>query len=679
MFDTHCEVALRLPLDRTFSYLVPPDLIPAIAVGKRVRVMFNRRREEGIVVEIHNREPEYEEWPVEKILDGEPVLTERQIELARWTARFYMAGFGESLFKMFPGGRKLPKQGRLFSPEPDIIQTMRNRLQHRLNAQQAGVFAAVAADLDRLPDRIAPGGEFTPPVHLVHGITGSGKTEIYMHLIVHALSRGRSAVLLVPEISLTVQMIRRLEAVFGDALALLHSGLKTSQRLGAYAGLLRGEKVIAVGTRSAVFSPVDRPGLFILDEEHDGSYKENSAPRYHARQIAHRRAQEEGAVIVLGSATPAVESFYFCQQASPGFSYHRLHARATGAELPPVRMVKLADPDIPVTGDILREIEENIKKGEQTLLLLNRRGFFPFSYCPSCEKAVECPNCTVSLNLHKNGRLVCHLCGYRASDNGHCPRCGTTTRRLGSGTQKLEDYLINLYPNVRLERLDTDVARSGEAVRACIERLLAGQIDILVGTQMIAKGLDAPGVTLVGVLQADLGLSMPDFRAGERTFSLLTQVAGRAGRGELRGRVFFEAFNPEHRILKFAARQNYDDFVREELTYRRQSLYPPFRRLIRLLFRAEREADGQKNAEQLGRELRARIEVQADAQGNPDPLILGPVEAPTLRINNQFRYHIIIKTNRLKKVRDLLSEILPPFRNRPRTHLEIDFDPVDLL
>lgn len=701
MFDLHAEVALRLPLDRTFTYLVPEEFKTAAAVGKRVQVVFNKRREEGIVTELHNREPEYEELALEKIIDPEPIVTERQIELARWIGDFYLSGIGESLFKMFPAGKRRPKPGAPFQGDPALIAGLRERLQHDLNDEQRRVFDAVRADLDALPQigagnmgigegAAASSGDtqaapYEPPVHLVHGVTGSGKTEIYMHLIVHALEHGRSAILLVPEISLTVQMIRRLEAVFGEYLALLHSGLRGSQRLAGYVGLLRKEKVIAVGTRSAIFSPVEKPGLIILDEEHDGSYKENSAPRYHARQIAHRRAQEEGAVIVLGSATPAVESFYFCRRGTPGFHYHRLESRATGAELPPVRTVKLKDPDIPVTGDLIREIEANIKRGEQTLLLLNRRGFFPFQYCPSCEVAVNCPNCSVALNLHKDGRLVCHYCGYHTRDSGRCPRCDTPTRRLGSGTQKLEEYLINLYPEIRLERLDTDVARSGEVVRECIERLLAGQIDLLVGTQMIAKGLDAPNVTLVGVLQSDLGLSMPDFRAGERTFALLTQVAGRAGRGQLKGRVYFEAMNPTNRVLTFAARQDYDAFVQEELGFRRQALYPPFRRIVRLLFRSEREEDALQSAEALARELRTALEFSADGRGGhdsgtaPDPLLLGPAPAPIAKINNQYRHHIVIKTNRLKKTREALREILPAFRRRPRTHLEVDFDPVDLL
>ncbi len=690
MFDLFADVAVRLPVAEAFTYRVPPELTESLAVGMRVQVPLRGVPEEGVVVALHRQEPAFQTHAIEKQIDTEPVLNSDQLDLGRWMAEFYLAGPGEALFKMFPGGKRNPprlkRSGSRSGSGAAGVST-----EHTLNAEQAAVFAAVSADLPT-----APGSSEAPqrrvPAHVVHGITGSGKTEIYIHILRETLRRGRGALLLVPEISLTVQLIERLQAVFGDELALLHSALSGGDRRSAYMHVLRGDKRIAVGTRSAVFAPVQNIGAIILDEEHDGSYKEHSAPRYDARQIAHRRAALHGAALVLGSATPRIESAYAARamQAETGYVYHSLSQRATGAALPNVRLVKIQSANTPITGELLNEIDQNLKRGQQSILLLNRRGYNPFVYCPESEKIETSQKCYVAIKLHRDRRLVCHHCGYTRAFDGTCADCGGPAQAIGSGTQKLEEYLLRLFPDARLERLDTDAAAKRNTVRDCIARLIAGEIDILLGTQMIAKGLDAPGVTLVGVLQADHGLALPDFRSAERSFALLTQVAGRAGRGELAGRVVFECLNPEHPVLLNAAAQDYESFYRSEVVARSEAIYPPFCRVVRLLYRSPEEERARdaidrlrvRLEEQLREYIRERFaDSDAAAKLEQGISLLGPAPAPLEKLHNQFRYHLIIKSVQMKPVREILAALVPAERSRSgdQLHLEVDFDPVDLL
>lgn len=661
MFERYAEVALRVPLRKTFTYRIPAELVETCLPGVRVEVELRGRQEEGIVTATHGNAPDFALRDVAKVMGSGAVLTEDQLRLGEWLSDQYLAGIGESLFKMFPAGKRPAARKPTGRPKPSA--------RPELNTEQQAAFDAISADLTSHP---APR---TPPVHLLHGITGSSKTEVYIRLILACRELGRSAVLLVPEISLTVQLISRLREVFGSELVLLHSALRKSERLRGYLDLLEGHRHIAVGTRSAVFAPLSEVGLFILDEEHDGSYKEHSSPRYHARQVAYYRASQSGAVMVLGSATPALETRHHAE-AHKGFSYHRLSKRATGATLPSVELVRISNPDVPLSGDLLLALEKTIGAGEQALLLLNRRGYYPFQYCPNCEASLQCPNCSVTLNLHRDGRLVCHYCSFMRKADGHCDRCHGPVRKLGSGTQKLEEYLLNLYPKWRIERLDTDSAGRVNAVEGAVNRLLEGELDILLGTQMIAKGLDAPNVTLVGVLQADLGLNMPDFRAGERTFSLLTQVAGRAGRGERGGRVILEVLNPGNPVVQHARAHNYEAYYAEEIELRRNALYPPFCRLIRLLCRCESEEHARFGAAVVARHVEGAYGPSAAQR----PLILGPAPAPLERLHGQYRHHVIIKTTDLPAVRTVLQEGIAKIRAElpSDVYLEVDFDPTDL-
>lgn len=664
MFDLYADLLFSLPLERPFTYRVPPDLAGRCCVGMRAIAPLQGRREEGVVVELSRNTPPFETLDLEEFPDAEPIVTTEQIDLARWMADQYLCAPGEALFKMFPAPTRIKGIQK---------RSLIGRPAHDLNDEQRAVYDAILPDLDNLPG--------TAKSHLIHGITGSGKTEIYIHLIHTALGRGRTAMLLVPEISLTVQLIARLREVFGDEIALMHSGMRPAERFASYCSLMSRERRIAVGTRSAIFAPLANPGIIIMDEEHDSSYREHSTPRYDARQIAHERVRRAGGVLIFGSATPRVEICYRAMRSEiRSIDYHRIRNRATGASLPDVRIVESGSSDIPATGIVLNEIDKNYKNKEQSIILLNRRGYAPYRYCPGCNESTQCENCSITLTLHSDGRLVCHYCGHSHRDDGRCTKCGDETRRLGAGTQRLEEYLLARFPDLRLERLDTDSVK-GKNVEESIRRLLEGELDILVGTQMIAKGIDAPNVTFVGVLQADQGLHMPDFRSGERTFSLLTQVAGRAGRGERRGRVIFEALNPETPILQMAAAQDYDAFFQSEIQNRYEAWYPPFCRIVRLLVRSVSSMEAERHTEDILRRLRHYEAEFTAPDGRVLTAILGPVPAPIERLHRKYRWHIVLKTTMMERLRVILKKEMAEFKKGldEEAYLEIDFDAVDLL
>lgn len=676
LFDQLVDVVFPFPIEEGFTYRVRSGHDQP--VGMLVEVPFHGRVEQAIVVRFHQNDPGIPLKEVGNSVFPEPVVNQAQIDLAFWMADEYLCGPGEALFKMFPAVCRPAKDNRRKKPPREVTLAVdgdgTGQTPLTLTEEQSAILSIIREEL---------GGKRSS-LHLLHGITGSGKTEIYIRALQSVVASGGGGILLVPEISLTVQTLRRLEEVFGGNLALLHSGRKKAERFADYLDVLAGRRRVVVGTRSAVFAPVANLALVILDEEHDGSYREHSTPRYDARGIARRRG-ESGAVVILGSATPRVDIRYAAERfdvrgphassiAGRRFFYHRLTRRASGA-LPRVTIVEREDYDAPISRSLLLEIEANFRSGHQTMLLLNRRGYQPYLICRSCRQTLQCPRCSVSLTLHKDGKLLCHQCGFTRSGAGACPSCGGSLRRAGTGVQKVEEHLLSLYPDMRIERLDTDTAQRGEGVDDVLGRFLSGEIDLLTGTQMIAKGLDSPRVTLVGVLQADLGLALPDFRASERVFSLLMQVAGRAGRGDAEGRVIFEATNPEHPILLLARGQDYDSFYREEIAERREHGYPPFRRLVRLLLRAREEEHALRYAEELARRLTDVFGEDAGVE------ILGPAPAPLARLQNRYRVHIILKVTDPARCRSVLRSVLPRFRDRlgEKAYLEIEFDPLDLL
>jgi primosomal protein N' (replication factor Y) len=648
---TYADVVVDIPMDNeTLTYLLPEKYKNALR-GERVEIEIRSRKVTGIIKEIHFNEPNFKTKSLLRVIDSSPIINEDQWELADWMKKTYLAGMGESLFRMIPQGRRLIKES---DPNVEIDSSYKE-----LNSEQENAYNGIISKLD---DKAS--------THLIYGITGSGKTEIYIHLIREVLNRtDRSIIFLVPEITLTYHILKKLETIFPKELALIHSGLKTSQRFRAYQGLLKGEKRIAVGTRSAIFAPVSKLGLVIMDEEHDSSYKENSSPRYHAKQIAHYRITKSNGMLVLGSATPSIETFYLAK--SKKIYFYELKNRAVHtANLPEIKILAKKNSEGSIGFELLQAIKQQALKKEQTILLLNRRGYAPYIYSSEESKILGCPNCSTNLCYHKNGVVQCHICGYKENFE----KLKVQHKKLeliGSGTQKLEEYLLSILPDSKIERLDQDSSKNQEILSGILTRLYSGDLDILTGTQMIAKGLDVPNVTLVGVINANQGLGIPDFRANERVFSLLTQVAGRAGRSQKKGMVFIEAHDPNHPVIQKALNQDYDGFYNDEIQFRREMNLPPFVRLLRLVIRSTDEENSSKEILKISEIIRGSLEEKMT--------VLGPSPCPFYKIDKYFRNHILIKTDSHDKTRKLVQAIQDKWKANPKVYLEIDFDPLDLI
>ena len=493
--------------------------------------------------------------------------------------------------------------------------------------------------------------------YLLYGITGSGKTEVYMELISHVLAEGKQVILLIPEISLTYQTVMRFYSRFGDEIAVLHSKLSKGERYEQWERAARGEVSVMIGPRSALFAPFERLGLIIIDEEHEGAYKSETMPRYHAREVAERRAADSGASLVLGSATPSLESY--TKALSGQYTLLRLTHRAVkDSALPSVETVdlrkELLEGNKSIFSRRLQElIEDRLAKKEQIMLFMNRRGYSNFISCRSCGEAVRCPHCDVSLTLHGRNQLVCHYCGYRIPLMTHCPTCGSPyLAGFGAGTQKLEELTRAAFPGAGVLRMDADTTAKKGGHEAILAAFSAQEADILIGTQMIVKGHDFGNVTLVGILAADLSLNAPDFRCAERTFQLLTQAAGRAGRGKKAGNVVIQTYQPDHYAISTAAAQDYEAFYRQEIAYRRMLNYPPVSRMQAILFAAASEALLCACTESVMEDLRK-------LWGSDKPLqMIGPVNAPVYKVNDIYRKILYIKSENcdiLDKIRDFIE------------------------
>ena len=607
-----------------------------------------------------------------------------------------------------------------------------------LNAEQAQALAAICQRMDEPdgekestgereteqrvrtspspPASVAPA---TPRTFLLHGVTGSGKTEVYLQAIAHALAQGRGAVVLVPEISLTPQTVERFKARFSHGplqtqVAVLHSHLSAGERHDEWHKIRQGRARIVIGARSALFAPVDPLGLVIVDEEHEHSYKQEEAPRYHARDVAVVRGQMENAVVVLGSATPSMESFYNVQRGK--YALLELPTRADDKKMPVVRVVDMRqaarkDKGTPIFSEELREaITKRLERKEQTMLFLNRRGYSSSLQCPQCGFVADCPNCSVALSYHRRAqKICCHICGHEAPAPSVCPepKCrNPAIRYAGLGTERVEETLTKLFPQARVARMDSDLMKRKEDYRRVLGDFKAGKTDILVGTQMIAKGLHFENVTLVGVIYADLSLHIPDFRAGERTFQLLTQVAGRAGRGDVEGEVFVQSFTPFHPAIQYARRHDYVGFYEQEIEFREQLNYPPAGRLALLTLKGRNEEKVKFAAEHVARELEeiARggkagwhsgqpdtLELLPSAEAAPTPsapaptpplrdlVLAGPAPAPLLRAETFYRYQLMLRTKQMPRVSKALARLLEQVELPEDVTLTVDVDPVSLM
>jgi primosomal protein N' (replication factor Y) len=518
---------------------------------------------------------------------------------------------------------------------------------------------------------------------LLHGVTGSGKTEVYLQAIDHALTHGKGAIVLVPEISLTPQTVERFKARFSHGpnqtlVAVLHSHLSAGERHDEWHKIRQGRARIVIGARSAIFAPVEPLGLIIVDEEHEHTYKQEEAPRYHARDVAVVRGQREGAVVVLGSATPSLESFHNCKKGK--YALLELPDRADNAKMPLVRVVDMRqtarkEKGIPIFSPQLKEaIQQRLERGEQTILFLNRRGYSSALECPKCGFVAECPNCSISLTYHRRDqKLACHICGHTDKVPGACPKChNPAIRYTGLGTEKVEDILGKLFPKARLRRMDSDIMKRKEDYRRVLGEFRVGKVDILVGTQMIAKGLHFPNVTLVGIIFADMALHQPDFRAGERTFQLLTQVAGRAGRGDVEGEVFVQSFTPFHPAIQHARRHDFVGFYEQEVEFRKELSYPPFARIAMLTLKGRNEQKVQFAAEHLKRELE---KITAGLKG---AMLLGPAPAPLLRAETFYRYQIMLRVQQMPELSRRLATLLTGLVLPDEVTASVDIDPVSL-
>jgi len=520
-----------------------------------------------------------------------------------------------------------------------------------------------------------------PSTHLLHGVTGSGKTEVYLRVIDEARSMGQGALLLVPEIALTPQLVSRFRARFGDGIAVLHSGLTKTQRHAAWRGLRSGALRLAVGARSALFAPVLDLGIIVVDEEHDPSFKQEDGFRYHARDMAILRAHRAGAICVLGTATPSVETRYRAQ--IDKVSYSLLPTRATKNDLPQVEVVDLkrhgAGPSGHplITGPLHRALEDCLGRGEQAILFLNRRGFSPSLRCGDCGEVAECPACSVSLTEHRRAsRLRCHYCDFATPMSLRCPKCQASKLvPLGLGTERLEDTLAAAFSPAKIARLDRDTAAGGRGIEAVLERVRRREIDVLVGTQMVTKGHDLPGVTLVGVVLADQSLAFPDFRASERTFQLLSQVAGRAGRGDRPGKVVFQTFQPHHPAILAAQQHDYERFYRTELEDRQLLRYAPFGRLVAVRCDAPDERRARSAIDLLAERAREQPAVKAKKVE-----VLGPAAAPIKKLRARYRFRMLLRSSDRRALRSVARAVAARIDEGLRTaRAHVDVDPVSML
>ena len=801
----YCDVALPVPLDRLFTYALPPELRERARVGCRVWAPLGTRHLTGVVLRTQDDPPGQEVREIRKLVDDEPVLDDELLRLGRWISEYYCAPVGEVLKGMLPLagelrkktlycltdlGRDVARQVTIHPSDADPISSLLRVLEERartieyLSKHVAGGREAVrglvkrrwvtAEETQQSRDPLrAPAGrlvvEFVqrpaeevrlskserellaflelhpgrhnvaelgsqvrkaseaaralarrelirvevesfpalkaysqPPrvlnVHqeaafaairnaldanqfhsfLLQGVTGSGKTEVYLRSIEAALALGKNALLLVPEIALTPAVAGQFFHRFGKQVAILHSAFGDTERAEQWRRVRNGQARVVVGTRSGVFAPVQNLGLIVVDEEHDASYKQQETPRYHGRDVALMRAKELGAVVVLGSATPSVETRYNAEQGKHSLLF--LPERIAQRQLPAVEVIDMRAEFLETkrqeifSRKLLEEMRQRLANGEQAMLLLNRRGFSSVMVCRACGERLQCANCSVVLTHHRRDRrMLCHYCGYAEKIPIECPKCGSDyVQFLGTGSERVEDELHQHMPEARIARLDRDTTAGRGTFERILQSFRDGEIDVLVGTQMIAKGHHVPNVTLVGVVLADIGLSMPDFRSAERSFQLLTQAAGRAGRGDTSGRVVIQTFNPDHYAVRFAARQDYESFYKKEIEFRKWLRYPPFAALANILVRAERQEDALRLATRLAFVL------------NPAPpgiRVVGPAEAPVLRLKNEFRYQVLLKAASRAKLREVLDS-LRQFAEREKwsaTALVIDVDPISLM
>ncbi|GHT87114.1 primosomal protein N' [Spirochaetia bacterium] len=665
------DLVFDLPLreNPVFTYRMDPK--GEAAVGKRVMAPFGRREMTGYVIgERDAPPPALDEGAIKairRVVDADAIFDAADIELARWMAGYYLCGLGEALGAMIPSGRRVGAQiDRSASSFPDDPGEIASEAL-ALSEEQETALAAITADT---------GPELKRRPFYLFGITGSGKTEVFLRSAEALIREGKSAIYLVPEISLTRQTAEAIGKRFGPIAATLHSGMSPSKRLTEWVRIRSGEVRIVVGPRSAVFAPLKNLGLIIIDEEHDGSYKSGNTPRYHARQVAMHRAAITGARLVMGSATPSAEAWKLMgPRGDGGITRLDLTRRLSGGRPPEIIPVSLEHTEGCLTAELKTELRRTAQMGRQSILFLNRRGFAYFYHCKQCGYELTCKHCSVSLTYHKSkGRALCHYCGYSVVPPRACPECGSLEAGFsGFGTEMIEEETARTFPELRLRRADADTASRKGGLEETLALFKAGDIDILLGTQMVAKGLNFPGVRLVGVVLADTGLQLPDFRAAERTFSLIVQVAGRAGRYFPDGKVIVQTLRPHDPAIMRACAMDVEGFFEAELAQRKMLGFPPYTRLIRFTVRAKDpgRADGA---------IKRMAEIAASLLPR-DADILGPAECPIGIIAGNHRRQLILRGKTMGTLHGSAKAALDAYEKGrdAGVYLEVDVDPVSLL
>jgi primosomal protein N' (replication factor Y) len=650
--SSYLKVAFDVPLPEPFTYR--NDEEGSAAIGRRVAAPFGRREMSGYVVgELEAPDiPEAQVKRITRTIDKEALFGEQGVELARWMAGMYFCGVGEALAAMLPSGRRESVPPALDAEDLEI-----GEMPLALSEEQSAALGRITAK---------PGG-----IHYLYGLTGTGKTEVFLQAAEATLAAGKGVIYLVPEIALTGQVVEAAQRRFGARCAVIHSHLTPSRKLAEWRRILRGEADVVIGARSAVFAPLPKLGLIVIDEEHETSYKAGNTPRYHARQVAMRRRSVEGATLVMGSATPSAEAWRLMEEGQ--VERLTLTKRLSGGAPPSIEVVDMRNEESSISGRLATAIRETARAGGQSILFLNRRGFSYFFRCRSCGAEIRCKHCSVALTLHKDrGALVCHYCGYRVAPPRACPECGSLdVGYAGFGTERVEEEAARLFPDLRILRLDADsTAKKGE-----LERILAdfraGKADLLLGTQMVAKGLNFPRVKTVGVVLADTSLNLPDFRAAERTFALVVQVAGRAGRFSPDGRVFVQTYRPDSAVIRLAATADLPAFYRLELAARKELGFPPYSRLVRIVFRSKDRLKAQEAAASFAREAAPVIPPEAE--------ILGPAECPLALVAGTARWQLLFRAAELKGLHSALGRLLFTWEAPGGVRVETDVDPSSLM
>jgi primosomal protein N' (replication factor Y) len=731
------RVVPEVSLDRAFDYEIPEELSGQVTLGAKVRVPFKSRDLVGYVVEFPKEPFAGKLKPIREVLSKHAFLPAILIELAQWMAQYYCAQLTVALLSVLPKAVRradaafkqrlwvepltatlpeetalalkktraqmaawehLQKNGpgwladlaqvcstaawrglaernlisiesRTQDRDPFLHTPVAESMPHEMNAEQLAALKAVREEI----------AAEKPRVVLLHGVTGSGKTEVYLQAIAEVLALGKSALVLVPEIALTPQTVEHFRARFiGQkvGVAVLHSHLSSGERHDQWQHIRSGRARIVIGARSAVFAPLDDLGIIVVDEEHEHSYKQEESPHYHARDVAVMRGHLERVTVVLGSATPSLESYHHAKEGK--YRLVELLQRVEEGQMPvthvlDIRVSKKGDAPVLVAPQLIEAIQARIERHEQAIIFLNRRGYSSSLQCPQCGYVEMCPNCSVALTFHRRAeKLRCHLCDFSSGVPHACPQCGFAPYKYsGSGTEKVEHALVDAFPKARIERMDSDNMKGKDAYANTLRDFAEGKIDILVGTQMIAKGLHFPRVTCVGVINADLALQIPDFRASERVFQLLMQVSGRSGRGQVRGEVFVQTRVPFHPAIQFARHHDYAGFVEQELEFRRSLHYPPYERFVLVTARGRNEEKTLFVIENLAKEM-TRLDL-------PETEITGPAPAPIARIEERYRFQIFLRTRRIMAVTPRLRPLFMDRAWPDDIRITLDVDPVDLL